>query len=245
MILAAHQPNFLPYMGYFYKMYMCDVFALSDTVGYSKQGYHNYNFVYDGTEEKKLTIPVSNKSGAVRNALLCDWEHNRTKTIKRLIGYYSKAPHFKEVWAVLQGVFDKDYTYLYELNTALLKAIHDAFGFECKIIMESDLQVPDAEPTQQIAWICKATGCNTYLSGVGACEYLLDSLLINQGVTLVWSGYKPLQYGTADNLSVIDYIMNKGFAIPDEWKKDKERMQAWQSLPSAFMSQVTHDTKTS
>lgn len=43
LVLASHQPDFFPYMGYFYKMFQSDVFVFSDNVQYSKTGRHNYN----------------------------------------------------------------------------------------------------------------------------------------------------------------------------------------------------------
>lgn len=38
MILTSHQPNFLPYMGVFYKAYRSDILVLSDDVQFSKKG---------------------------------------------------------------------------------------------------------------------------------------------------------------------------------------------------------------
>lgn len=39
MIVAIHQPNFLPWLGYFYKMLMADIFVFLDCVPFSKGGY--------------------------------------------------------------------------------------------------------------------------------------------------------------------------------------------------------------
>lgn len=43
MILTSHQPDFLPYMGFFYKAARSDVLVLSDDVRFSKSGMHNWN----------------------------------------------------------------------------------------------------------------------------------------------------------------------------------------------------------
>ena len=58
MILTSHQPDFLPYMGFFYKVARSDVLVLSDDVQFSKQGMHNWNRIKTEAGPKKLTIPV-------------------------------------------------------------------------------------------------------------------------------------------------------------------------------------------
>ena len=39
MVLAAHQPNYLPWAGYFHKMSRCDAFVFMDSVQYSRTSY--------------------------------------------------------------------------------------------------------------------------------------------------------------------------------------------------------------
>lgn len=58
MIVASHQPNFLPYMGFFYKAAKCDVLVFSDDVQFSKKGMHNWNRIKTPSGEAKLTLPV-------------------------------------------------------------------------------------------------------------------------------------------------------------------------------------------
>ena len=44
-VFSGHQPNFIPYMGFFYKIFQSDVFVLDDDVQYSRSGLHNANFL--------------------------------------------------------------------------------------------------------------------------------------------------------------------------------------------------------
>lgn len=68
MILTSHQPNFLPYMGFFYKAFKSDVLVLSDDVCYSKKGMHNWNWIQTRTGKQKITVPVN----AHHDSRLCD-----------------------------------------------------------------------------------------------------------------------------------------------------------------------------
>lgn len=220
MILAAHQPNFMPYMGFFYKMYMCDVFTLSDTVQFSTRGFQNYNFVDCQGKRTKITVPVSNKGGAIYDVQLADWEHNRRKIWRTLEQNYCKAKYFKELAPIFEHVLMRDFGSLSELNEQLIIVIHDLFGFECKLVRESDLQVTGFSPTAQIADICAKTGCETYLSGIGAKEYLDEKHLSDNGYNLLWSNYQTI----GNDLSAFDYLMNAGTIIPYEWAEDKEAL---------------------
>ena len=223
MIVAAHQPNFAPYMGFFYKMHVCDIFALSDTVQYSRSGYHNYNFICEKGQNKKLTVPVGQHSGSLRTVTLANWEHNRKKIIKRISQNYSKTKYYDLIFPWLEDILICDYRTLIELNIELIRSIHNLMGFNCEIVLESDLGVSNEKSsTMQIVEVCKKTNSSVYLSGTGAIEYLNPQELENNGIRLLWSNYEPLDYDSVENASVIDYLFKCGAHIPQEWENGKE-----------------------
>ena len=72
--------------------------------------------------------------------------------------------------------------------------------------------------------MCKILGADTYLSGEGAKDYHIEEDYRKNGIRLIYSDYHPVEYPqvkdrSALNLSVIDYVMNCGFALPKEWKR--------------------------
>ena len=226
MIVASHQPNFMPYMGFFYKMYLCDVFTISDAVQYSRQGYHNYNFFNEAGARKKLTVPVSAHNGdSINEVLLSDWEYNQKKLKKRIEGFYCKAPHFKSLYPYIEPILTDSYESLVDLNVRLLLMFNMLLEIDCPFYKESVLDIKGATATEQIVDICRKTQCDTYLSGMGAVEYLDTDLLKRNGIKLRWSEYEPLEYGSVPNASAFDYLMYCGKGAPDSWKRDKERLR--------------------
>ena len=225
MIVASHQPNFMPYMGFFYKMYLCDVFTFSDTVGFSNRGYHNYNHIANNGKKVKITVPISGRSGTISQVELSQWEYHRVKLWRTLESCYCKAPYFKELAPLFKEVILGSYTHLWELNLELIVLIHTLFGFECKLFLESGLDIKGYTPSEQIADICRKTHCDTYLSGDGAKVYLDEDHLNGECINVIWANYEPLQYGSIENLSVFDYLMHNGAHIPEEWVKAKEALQ--------------------
>ena len=226
MIVASHQPNFLPYPGFFFKMYIADVFTISDTVKFSSNNYHHYNFFPEGGKLCKVTVPVSSHSGGLGDVRLSNWEHHSKKILKRIIQDYSRAPHFGEVYPELEKIFTAHHSFLTDLNSQLILHIHDKFKMDSKIIYESSLDIKGATPSEQIVDICRKTMCDAYLSGDGAAVYLDEEHLKENGIQLIWAAYKPLEYGRPQNASILDYIMYNGYVIPREWIERKERMHA-------------------
>ena len=72
MRVAIHQPNYLPYIGYFQKMARADIFVLLDTVQYSKDSYTQRVKIRTKDEWIWLTIPVekSNNFKMIRDIRL-------------------------------------------------------------------------------------------------------------------------------------------------------------------------------
>ena len=61
MRLAAHQPQYLPWLGYFHKMDGADLFVLLDTVQYKKNEWQNRNRIRTATGWQWLTVPVHHR----------------------------------------------------------------------------------------------------------------------------------------------------------------------------------------
>ena len=58
MKVAIHQPNYFPWIGYFYKMSLADVFVVLDDSQYSKNGYQNRVKIKTPTGSVWMTQPV-------------------------------------------------------------------------------------------------------------------------------------------------------------------------------------------
>lgn len=223
MIVASHQPNFLPYPGYIYKMYCCDVFTLSNGVQFTRNGFHNYNFIDENGQRAKLTIPVNSHTGRIYDVQLAEWEKTKKKMMKRIAQNYRRSPFFDEVFTLLETAVEGTFTHLEELNKSLLECIHDYYGMKCIMVDEIGLNLEYKSPNEDIAAICEQLKGNKYLSGSGAHEYLNENLLQKHGIEVIWSRYKPKDYGSRiENGSILDYMMLKGREIPDSWKRDKE-----------------------
>ena len=59
MILAAHQPQYLPWLGYLQKIAGADVFLILDDVQYKKNEWQNRNRIKSAEGWQWVTVPVT------------------------------------------------------------------------------------------------------------------------------------------------------------------------------------------
>jgi hypothetical protein len=97
MIVSIHQPNFVPWLGYFYKIYKSDVFVILDNVQFTKNGFTNRNRIKSPQGELWLTVPViqSGKFGqTITECKIFNREQSLEKILKTIESNYKKAPAF-------------------------------------------------------------------------------------------------------------------------------------------------------
>ncbi len=228
MIFSGHQPNFLPYMGFFYKMFQSDVFVLDDDVQYSSKGLHNKNYIYSNGQKTEIIVPVKHEFGDRINDVRILYNNNwKRKMLRSFQCSYSKAPYFGEVYDMLHYHIMEDYEFLCSLNYNLIMDIAERLGIEACVKIASEDLPTDLKKNERNVFQCKKLHCNIYYSGIGGKEYNDERLFEENGIKILYSDYLPTpyrQHGAKGrpflaNLSIVDYLFNKGFEIPEEWKK--------------------------
>ena len=62
MMVAAHQPAYLPWLGYLAKIAAADLFVVMDDLQYEAQNFQNRNRIKTGTGPAWITVPVERGS---------------------------------------------------------------------------------------------------------------------------------------------------------------------------------------
>lgn len=225
IIFSGHQPNFLPYMGFFYKMYNSDKFVLDDDVQYSKGQYHNFNFIRIAGKKYRITVPVTYKYGdLIKDVKICYDRSWHIKLLKTMQVYYHKSPFFDVGYDFLERHLLKKKRFLCELNCELITEIADKFGFNCRLFIASEDVPTNAKSNERNIQQCKKLCGNIYYSGIGGKAYNDIELYTKNGIKVIYSDYEPVKYWQPgneflENLSVIDYIFSCGFQLPERWKR--------------------------
>ena len=224
-VLASHQPDFFPYMGYFYKMFHSDVFVFSDNVQFSKSGRHNYNEILTTNGPHRFTLPVSKRVANLNEIQIAADEHRILTMIKTLWMEYRKAEHFHEAFPVIEKLLwtAPDAKNLADFNYGCIAGIAALFGISARtaFVKSSDLPITQRRDARIIE-MCKLLDADVYYSGAGAKDYHIEEDYAANGIRLVYSDYQPIEYRQVGkpatvNMSGIDYVMNCGFTLPRGW----------------------------
>lgn len=219
MIISIHQPDYIPYLGYFYKIYKSEIFVFLDDVQFSNDNMHHWNRIKTPQGECRLKIPVvcsfGDKINEVRTKDELQWKEKHLKIIEV---NYRKSHHFNEIFPRYSELILKEYPNLAELNIAINRFICDGFGFNPNFVLSSELNI-DSTKENRVIDICQALGGSTYISGNGAKAYQVDKNFESKGIHLKYTDYLPFEYNQRwgefmPNLSILDYIFNCGFVNP-------------------------------
>ncbi|MCS7232099.1 MAG: WbqC family protein, partial [Elusimicrobiota bacterium] len=215
MKVAIHQPQYLPWSGYFNKILQCDIFVFLDDVQYKKNEWQNRNKIKSFTGEIWLTVPVHYKFGQRINEVEIDnkifWRKDHMKTIKV---NYSKSKFFDVFYPYIEKFLSKEYFKLVDVNIESVKMILSYLGVERRIVLSSEIK-PEGEKTKRLVDICKKLSAEIYISGVGAKDYLEIEEFEKNKIKVVFQEYSTPEYQQLfgkfiPNLSIIDMIFNVG-----------------------------------
>ena len=217
MKLAIHQPNYLPWPGYFHKMESADVFLILDTVQYVKFEYDNRCKIKTPEGEQWITVPISstNLTTPINKVMLAKdadiWRYN-WKPLKK---NYSKCPFFEEYQDELREIYGKKWDRLIDLNLMLIETVQNWLEIKTPLKFASELPESTLKGTELILSYCRELNADMYLSGMGGKNYLEQEKFENKNIILEFQDYLPIVYphrfgDFVPNLSVIDLLFNCG-----------------------------------
>jgi ribosomal protein S18 acetylase RimI-like enzyme len=224
-VVSIHQPNFMPWLGYFSKIKKADFFVLLDNVQYTKNSYINRVQLPVGKEASWLTIPVQKPelSTQIRDIEIAVGLFKVKKQVKRIAQSYAKAPFFKEVFPVIEKLLMNESSRLSEFNANLIRGLCLELGIKTVIVTASALEEnKDVEATTRLISICTKFKANTYLSGKGGFDYQDGKQFDTNGIEVKPVGFLPYEYERFDGnefisgMSIIDALFQEGFSATFE-----------------------------
>jgi len=215
MIVAIHQPVYLPWLGFFHKMRSSDVFVFLDDVPFSKNSVENRNLIKTPQGKLWLTVPVrtvGRYGQLIRDVEIDNSQNWAEKHWKSLSMNYRKARFYSTHAPFFETLYSKDWSKLMHLSIEITDYMAGSFGIANKTLLSSSRGV-EGTGTQRLVNICKKLGADTYLSGTGAKAYQDDSLFHEAKIRVVYQQFVvepyPQLYGRfIPNLSGVDYLMN-------------------------------------
>ena len=221
--IACHQPNFLPWLGYFAKIYHADIFFLLDDVQFTQgHGKHNWTTrvrILTQSGPQWLSVPVkrTGKGKQLINEVEIDSSDKRwlRKILLTLEQSYSKTRYFEQYYGGLKELLAKGHEFIAELNIKLVMWLIDILEIEAEIHQSSDFFV-NTSSNQRLIDLTKSVGGRVYLSGDGADDYQLESEFKKNAISIQKIGFHHPVYeqihgsGFTPGLSIVDALFNLG-----------------------------------
>jgi hypothetical protein len=219
MILSVHQPQYLPWLGYFDKIAASDLFVFLDRPQYKKREFQNRNRIKGPQGELWLTVPVLTKGrfdqplGEVEIDGRQDWQKSHWLSLDQ---NYRKAPFWERYAPGLKPFYEKPWARLCDLNMAMTRYFLAELGIRTPLKVESEVGTSTVS-TERLIELCRKTGAQGYLSGAGGKDYMDEDRFKQEGLALSYQHYAHPAYrqqhdkqGFLAHLSVVDLLFNEG-----------------------------------
>ncbi|MAP80965.1 MAG: hypothetical protein CL526_07730 [Aequorivita sp.] len=223
MKAAIMQPYIFPYLGYFQLIKAVDAFVFYDDVNFIKRGWINRNKILLNNKEKLISFPCI---GASQNKLINEVQVDLSdkqylKLIQTIEQAYNKAPYYKEVYPIIEKVFNSSAKNIAELAIHSIKIVSEYIGINTEFYVSSESfgETKGIDKADRLIAISKNLGSNTYINALGGIELYNKAYFKLKNIELHFLKPSSAPYKQHDpinfiaGLSIIDVMM---FNSPEE-----------------------------
>ena len=223
IIVSGHQPAYIPWLGYFHKILMADVFVYMDDVQFIERGFIHRNKIKTGpNSELMLTVPLKSKTkkGKINEVEIhsCNWQQEHFESIQR---NYKKSKYFNIYEEDLKDFYlSKEWNNLNFLLYKMLKYFVNKIGIETKIKISSEEKFL-SNKSDLIFEHAQKYDANVVFVGALGRDYIDEKKFTENKILINYQNYIYNNYSQRftsfiPNLSILDLLFN---VKPEELKK--------------------------
>lgn len=216
MILTAHQPGYLPWIGLFDKISQADTFCFFDIAQYQTKEFDNRNRIKTKEGELWLSVPVESKNHFNKKLneikiIQNGWQRKHLKSIEIA---YCKAKFFSKYFDEISAILNKKHTFLVDLNIDFIMFFLEKFDIKVDLIRASNFDF-NGQKSSLVLDMCMKLGAKKYIFGVQGKNYAdIDSFKMNN-IEILFQNYTHPEYhqlygNFISHLSSLDLLFNMG-----------------------------------
>lgn len=216
MKVSIHQPNYLPWIGYFDKLDQSDCFVFLDKADVSKGSVLNRNYILTPNGKTLLTVPLKKGEKTIQQVQINNSRNWRAKHWASIEASYKKSPFWTLYKDRFQQIYQKEWEFLCELNIAFITLMCELLSIDVKIYRESEFDEDFGKGSERIANIVFKLQGKTYISGRGGRNYNEREDFTQKGIELMYQNFTHPVYDQlwgdsfTDKLSIIDLLFTHG-----------------------------------
>lgn len=218
-IIAIHQPNFMPWLGFFQKLYFAETLILLDDAQYCKNSWINRTKIKGETgHERWLTVPVRyrfSEKPRIKGITIDNSRRWQQEHLEKLKNYYANAPCFEEVFPFIVELYTGKFSHLLDFNRHVLSGFLVRLDLYKNITFASSFNLKE-KASQRLVELVRRQNGSVYLCGDGSTAYLEQKLFDKQGIEILFMQYQQPRYprgkgSFASGLSIVDAAFHCGF----------------------------------
>ena len=186
-VVASHQPDLLPYTGFWYKMAHADVFELAVHDQFQDKGYQRRVTM----RGQWANVPLADRRrGPIVDLIVTPESGGHLWDTIR--GRYATARFWKTRRAMVHDWLEKAFVEdrLWMVNASLIASVAEYLSIDTPIVRAEPQELTAAA---RVAERVAQLGGTVYLSGTGARAYMEeeDRNFTSRGIRLEWSKHQP------------------------------------------------------
>jgi len=213
LIVFIHQPDFLPWIGFFEKLKVSDVYVVLDDVQFIRRGWINRDKIIINNNPGWLTVPVKSKGNykeIIKNIKI-DHDINWVEDfVKIFVHNYNKFPHYKTHVPNICNILKKKQKYLIDLNLELIEYVTNYFKIKKEMIFSSSLNLSKLKD-EKIIEILKKLNATEYVTGMGSKNYLDENVFKKENIKLNFydnsTQKENSKFNFREDLSIFDLML--------------------------------------
>lgn len=217
-VLTAHQPLYLPWLGFFQKVSMSDTFCLWDDVQFTNDSFIHRNSIKSPNGPVLLTVPIhmeNFKDKTIRDMDIDNtqaWSSKHWNTISTAYG--SSAPYFESYRDFFEDVYKRKWEKIIDLDEYLIKHLFKELKISVDYVKASDIGF-EGKKNDRILDMCVKMNSDILIFGQSGETYADLTKYREAGKALHFQKYRhpkyPQLYGPfVPNLSIVDLLFCYG-----------------------------------
>ena len=217
-IVTIHQPEHLPWLGFFDKMSKAHAYILLDNVQFKTNNWQNRNRIVDRNGAVQwLTVPCLTKNHTqttISDILINDSTDWRSKYKGRIKEAYRRYPFYEQYAADVFSIIDSPFRNIVDLNIALITYLRTILGIgpQPELIRASDIG-KEGSATDLLVYLIKQLGGDAYIAGADGGKYMDLSRFADKGIALLTHQYHAYSYSAPNGNQACMSVLDALFAI--------------------------------
>ena len=198
-ITVISQSMYFPWIGLFDQIRLADEFIFYDDVQLAR-GFYNRVQVVQANGTNFITVPLAKKK---QKQLIQDTEISRNECWhashkSKLEESFSAAPYNEEALKIFDKVINKNDKGLADLNKNSIMEVTKYLSLENSTSFKSSSEMfAVGTSSERLLDLCKKSGCDIYLTGHGALNYLDHNLFERNSIEVFYIKYEFTPYETS------------------------------------------------